>query len=341
MLKRFSFLVLAVVTLAIAGCGGGDSVEDKVAPDVTEPTPTPTPKPTKTQQELVAGVERSVVQIFGRIGEGYAGGTGVVIDAKEGLILTNDHVVSGMTAMKARSETLKPTPVQVVGRASCDDLALVKFGRPQSGVEQMELGSSAGVQRGDHVTALGFPASFQEFAEAKMTAVEGSVAVVDISAAPDVTLPNYESLIQHQAPTNPGNSGGPLVDDYGLLIGINTLGNDSAGGRPIENQNYSIAVDHVKRLLPDLRSGKDDAYVGWRLTPVSVYTPQSIKNYYKTEYDTEGNGLFVEGLDTALPQSPVSSSSTTTSSKSRTPLSRPSPRCATSSARWRRVRRSP
>jgi S1-C subfamily serine protease len=77
-------------------------------------------------------------------------------------------------------------------------------------------------------------------------------------------------VIQHQAPANPGNSGGPLVNTKGEVIGLNTLRNLGGQGRnQIQGQNYAIAIDRIKQLLPNLEAGKSQANVGWSLTPVS------------------------------------------------------------------------
>jgi serine protease Do len=132
----------------------------------------------------------------------------------------------------------------------------------------IELGDDEDVEEGDTVTAIGFPESLQDqlSPDTKPTATNGIVSATDISAEPDPSLPRYDSLIQHQAPVNHGNSGGPLVDDQARLVGINTLANTlGSSGEAIQGQYYAISVDSIKPLLPTLESRQNSSYVGWNL----------------------------------------------------------------------------
>jgi S1-C subfamily serine protease len=90
------------------------------------------------------------------------------------------------------------------------------------------------------------------------------------------------STIQHQAPVNHGNSGGPLVDDEGRLVGINSLGNDDAQG-----QFYSISVNRVRQLLPDLLAGRSQANLGWKLYPRSEV---DLREIFANDPDFAGQG---------------------------------------------------
>lgn len=243
--------ILAVCALA-AGCGG---------------------KKKLSQTELIDKVKPTVVRIQGK----EAGGSGVVVDAKRGLILTNAHVAVGLTGMKARVGDVESSegPAQLVAAAPCEDLAVVKLVTQPPDLKAIELGSSAKVKAGQHVTVLGYPGTFEEEKQTgtagqadKLVATDGTVSSPNIAAAPDPSLPRFPSVIQHAASVNAGNSGGPLVDDEGKLIGINTLGNSGQAGE-VQNQFYSISVDHVKGVLPKLESGQSLAYVGWDLQPLS------------------------------------------------------------------------
>jgi S1-C subfamily serine protease len=188
----------------------------------------------------------------------------------QGLILTNAHVVEGVTALKAKVGDRNSEPIRLVASAPCDDLAVVKFVNAVGVQKTIPLGSSAALKQGDHLTALGYPASFQNPGSATVSSTEGSVSNASVSGTQiDASLPKYPSLIQHSAALNPGNSGGPLVNDKGELVGINTLTNTEQGGRAIQGQGYAISIDHIKELLPDLRAGKSRADVGWSLTPLS------------------------------------------------------------------------
>jgi S1-C subfamily serine protease len=245
-------IVSGLTLLALAGCGSDE-------------------KPF-SEEALIEQVRPSVVQITGKRGGSTPSGTGFVVDAKRGLVLTNEHVIAGTSALRGRAGDAATTegPMRVVGRAPCEDLALVAFTEPTPGLRALELGDSAAVKPGQHVTALGYPASFEDPARQRMIATDGTVSSVDVAAEPDPSLPRYAATIQHQAPVNPGNSGGPLVDDDGRVVGINTLANTEQGDRAIQGQYYAITTDHAKRFLPALRAGRDRAYAGWSLAPLAA-----------------------------------------------------------------------
>jgi S1-C subfamily serine protease len=224
------------------------------------------PGPEKlSQPDLVAKVKPSVVHLAGSSGSG----SGVVVDDDRGLVLTNAHVTAGQQGLRARvgDDPTSETAARLVAAAPCDDLAVVELVNKPADLRAIRLGDSSRVRPGDHVTVLGYPVSFAEqtgdsVLDQQVVANDGSVSAVNVVAAPDPGLPRYVSTIQHQAPVNHGNSGGPLVDDQGRLVGVNSLGNDDAQG-----QFYSISVNRVRQLLPDLVAGTSQANLGWELYP--------------------------------------------------------------------------
>lgn len=223
-----------------------------------------------SEERLVANVTPSVVQINTQKGDLTSGGSGVVIDAGRALVLTNAHVVAGASALRARvgDDPDTESPARVVALAPCEDLAVIELTEAPSGLKPLPLGSSADVKLGQHVTALGYPVSFDE--TPTVVATDGTVSSLDVAAEPDPSLPRYEPTLQHQAPINPGNSGGPLVDDDGRLVGVNTLGNTLQNDRPVQGQGYAITVDRIKKFLPDLKAGRSTADAGWSLVPLSA-----------------------------------------------------------------------
>jgi S1-C subfamily serine protease len=81
----------------------------------------------------------------------------------------------------------------------------------------------------------------------------------------DPNLPSYQSMIVHQAPVNHGDSGGPLLNASGEVIGINTLTNEGQA----QGQYYAISISYAERLLSDLKAGKSHSYLGWDLEQLS------------------------------------------------------------------------
>ncbi len=245
-------LVCAAVLLSalLSGCGGSEEF---------------------SEEQLIADVRPSIVQITGRVGDSGSSGTGVVIDAERGLVLTNAHVIAGASALRAKAGDRAATegPARIVAQAPCEDLAVIAFSERTPGLKELALGDSSTVELGQHVTALGYPVSFENPAEQRVVATDGTVSSTDVAAEPDPSLPRYASTIQHQAPVNPGNSGGALVDDDGKLVGINTLANTEQNDRAVQGQYYAISINHAKRFISSLTAGKDTAYVGWSLAPLA------------------------------------------------------------------------
>lgn len=224
-----------------------------------------------SEVDLASRVKPTVVELSGKLGDGSVGGSGVVIDAANGYVLTNAHVISGLSALTAKvGDNVATTgPARVVAQAPCDDIAIVQLVNRPAGLKAIEVGSSATVKSGEQVTAFGYPASFENPDQQTVVLTSGPVSSPQVAAEPDASLPKYPSTIQHQAPINPGNSGGPLVNGFGQLIGLNTLTNTQQGGQAIQGQYYAIAIDHIKPLLATLEAGKNVSYAGWDLTPIA------------------------------------------------------------------------
>jgi serine/threonine-protein kinase len=191
-------------------------------------------------------------------------GSGWVLDARAGLIVTNGHVVNGGQRFKIGVGG-KLRDATVVGNAPCDDLAVLKV-TPATGLKTMPLGSQGSVKEGDDVVALGFPQSAS--ADAKLTATTGVVSVARTKyEEPTPDVPLYGNVIQIDAALNPGNSGGPLIQSSSKeLIGVNSaVRTENQQGRTIQGQNYAIGVDRVKEVVNYLRTGKSLGWVGFNL----------------------------------------------------------------------------
>ena len=187
-----------------------------------------------------------------------ATGSGWVLDAHKGLVVTNAHVVNDGTAFRVAAAG-RPRPARVVGAAPCEDLALLSK-TDTRGLRRVALGSQASLRPGESVVALGYPGNAS--LDDELTATEGIVSVARTryrEASPDV--PVYPNVVQTDAAINPGNSGGPLVDRDGRLVGMNSATRTrSSEGRVIQGQSYAIGVDRVKRVLATLRQGRS---IGW------------------------------------------------------------------------------
>jgi S1-C subfamily serine protease len=243
-------VAIAVGVLALAGDGEGGSSTLRSGGAGAQ------------TREIVAKARGGTVYIRSRALGRQATGTGVVIDAGRGLVITNFHVVALGDLQAGTPNRLDDASIQAA--APCDDLALLEV----EGLEErtaIELGDQGEVQQGDTVVALGYPVSAS--GGRSLTSTAGVVSSVNTALrirAPD--QPRYSNLVQTDAALAPGNSGGPLVGADGRLVGVNTI-IISSGGESA-TQGYAIGVDRVREVLADLRRGRSRAWFG-----AGVFTP--------------------------------------------------------------------
>jgi S1-C subfamily serine protease len=189
-------------------------------------------------------------------------GTGWVLDAKQGLIVTNHHVVNAGTTFTVGLDGSK-RPATIVGSSPCEDLSVLKV-NDVGGLQQMELSSQAQMKQGDKVVALGYPGNAGPKPE--LQATSGIVSTVKSQfTAPALGVPKFTNIVQTDAAINPGNSGGPLLDTRGRLVGVNSAGDSSK-----ENQAFAIGVDKVKEVTGMLRDGGSRGWTGLDLIFPSV-----------------------------------------------------------------------
>ena len=189
---------------------------------------------------------------FGRSGAqtNSAEGSGFVYDAK-GDIVTNEHVIDGATSISVDFWNGQTYKGHLVGSDSSDDLAIVKVSAPASVLHPLTLGDSGTVQVGDGVLAIGSPFGLTE----SMTS--GIVSALHRA----ITSPNNFTIadsIQTDAPINHGNSGGPLLNASGQVIGVNTQFQTDSGGS--EGVGFAIPSSTVQRVASQLVAGKKVLY---------------------------------------------------------------------------------
>jgi len=168
-----------------------------------------------------------------------AAGSGVIVDARHGYILTNAHVVDHANSITVTLQDGRNLKARVVGTDVPSDIAVVKVAA--HGLEQIRFGDSARLSVGDFVVAIGNPFGLPH------SVTSGIVSGLKRSGfSPD----DFESYIQTDASINPGNSGGALVDLRGDLVGINTA-ILSASGDNI-GIGFAIPVNTARRVMQQL-----------------------------------------------------------------------------------------
>ncbi len=233
-------------------------------------------KPTVAQ--VVKAVAPSTVLIIGeRGGQPVEKGTGWVLDAAQGLVVTNNHVVQGGETLKVgvgrtnNGSALSERRAVIVGTAPCEDIAVIRV-TPSAGLQTLPLGSQAKLSEGDGVVGLGFPAnaSFRD----NLVATSGVISTVRTVYEAAADVPSLPNVVQTDAAINPGNSGGPLVSFDKKLVGMNTAGYTAAGGRIIQGQGYAIGVDRIRQITAQLRQGQS---IGWAGLGLDFPDPAKLK----------------------------------------------------------------
>lgn len=209
-----------------------------------------------TAAEVYERVRSAVVQITateeGRnpfAPNSQSSGSGVVIDEK-GHILTNHHVVAGATNLEVKFADGTAVAAEVVGDDPGNDLAVIRADVSGMTVTTAALGDSAAVRVGDLVLAIGNPFSLEG------TMTQGIVSAKGRTFASGQGTRPIRNMIQTDAPVNPGNSGGPLLDCQGRVIGINTALENPTGQDVNVGIAFAVPIDTAKRFLPDMLAGK-------------------------------------------------------------------------------------
>jgi 2-alkenal reductase len=252
-------LLLAISGLLVAtiGCSvGGLPME---APPPPSPPPlvvvlTPTPLPRSVLAEASAA-QQVAVNVYKRVSPAVVHiaveganllesgtGSGFVYD-QQGYIVTNNHVVVGGRNIIVTFSDDTRARAQVIGTDPDSDLAVVKVDVPEPLLMPLELGDSDSLQVGEQAIAIGNPFGFERTITVGVISSLGRVV-------PQATGFSMANLIQTDAAVNPGNSGGPLLDNQGQVIGVNSFIFSENGVS--SGVGFAIPVNTLKRVVPKL-----------------------------------------------------------------------------------------
>jgi len=166
-------------------------------------------------------------------------GSGVIVDAEQGLVLTNHHVVDQAHEIDVKLRDGRELSAELVGLDTDTDIALLHI--PAQGLTAVAWGDSDSLRVGDFVVAIGSPFGLSH------TVTSGIVSALGRTG---LGIEGFESFIQTDASINPGNSGGPLVDLHGRLVGINTAILAPGGGNV--GIGFAIPVAMVRTVVDQL-----------------------------------------------------------------------------------------
>jgi putative serine protease PepD len=222
---------------------------------------------------------------FGGSQSAQAQGSGFVYDG-QGHIVTNDHVVAGASSVSVKFWNGRTYDAQVVGTDPSTDLAVLKVDAPASLLDALPLGDSSSVSVGDGVVAIGSPFGLEE------TVTSGIVSALHRQ----MTSPNnftIDDSIQTDAAINHGNSGGPLLNADGQVIGVNGQIESDSGGN--DGVGFAIPSNTVKSIVSQLISnGKaEHAYLG-----VAVETANGAVRITQVRSGTPAAGAGLRAGDT-------------------------------------------
>ena len=263
-MKRFVVPFVALLAAAILGgvasVGVWEAVDNDTAPAAATSTPTVN-RTVAVKSGSVADIYEQtipgVVEITAQSesagqpgGGGTATGSGWVLDS-EGHIVTNQHVVDGASEVTVKFHDGSEIQADVVGTDPSSDVALLKLNEIPDDLQPLERGSSENLRIGDPVVAIGSPFG-----------LEGTVTAGIVSAKNrQLQAPNnytIDGAIQTDAALNHGNSGGPLLDFDGRVVGMNSQIASESGGN--DGIGYAVPIETIERVVEQLKSGGSVAY---------------------------------------------------------------------------------
>ncbi len=273
-------LLISVAAAGLIGGAGGAALDHELGATATAAAPaataaipaTASDTAPQTAGDIYKGAKDAVAYITARVTQqtnspfgpqtssGTSTGTGFAI-TPDGLIVTNAHVIEGASGIRVKVGDGKTTAATVVGTDTSTDIALLKVDTGGKKLATLALGDSSTAAVGDPVYAIGNPYGLDR------TLTTGVVSALQRSIqAPDgFTISN---VLQTDAALNPGNSGGPLLDAAGRVIGVNSQIESSGSSATGQAQNsgvgFAVPSNTVKRVVAQLRaSGKaTHAYLG-------------------------------------------------------------------------------
>ena len=212
---------------------------------------------------------------FGRQVQTASSGSGFII-SEDGYIVTNYHVIEGGTSVEVTLNNGKTYPAQIIGGDADYDLAVIKVDPGEEKLQPVVLGKSSSLSVGDEVLAIGNP-----LGELTFSMSEGIVSCLNREISVDNVPFN---MIQITAAVNSGNSGGPLFNLYGEVVGIVSAkysGSNSSSSATVEGLGFAIPIDDVLSMIEDIiENGQvtTKAYMGIEVADAAYYPQAGVRS---------------------------------------------------------------
>jgi S1-C subfamily serine protease len=209
---------------------------------------------------IAAKVDPAIVDINTTLANGRAAGTGMVLTSS-GEVLTNNHVINGATDIQVQIAGSGPSyEAKVLGYDAADDVALIQI-QGVSGLKTVTTGDVSQVAVGDSVVALGNAlgrGGTPAVAQGHVTGLNQSITATDDDGSNPEKL---TGLIETDAPIQPGDSGGPLANSNGDVIGMDSAGSSNGTFTEAATDGYAIPIDHALAIAHQIESGTASANV--------------------------------------------------------------------------------
>jgi S1-C subfamily serine protease len=261
-------------------------------PSIAVPQPSSSPSTTAGEQAIVNKVAPGLVIINTTLqyNNEKAAATGMVITAG-GLVLTNNHVIEDSTAITARTATGHQYQAKVVGYDVTGDIALIQL-EGASGLRTVPLGNSSSVTTGASVVAMGNAEGQNAIVPVtgQVTALNQTITAGDQGGS--VTEETLHNMIETNADIVSGDSGGPLADTAGDVIGMDTAGND--GGFAVQQSatGYSIPINNALAVVRQIRAGQASSTVTIGYPPfMGVYIGQGVNSNPQAQAEQQNGGF--------------------------------------------------
>jgi len=296
-------VVVAAVGLVRAGFAPPAAAEREAALWTSAPRHKPAISPSAFA-DLAERARAAVVHVRGEVTEGGATdadadssrtsiGTGFIIN-REGYVVTNEHVIRGVGDLRIRLYDGRELAACVAGADPATDIALIKI-KPKGMLPVLPLGDSDAVRVGEPVIAIGNPFGFNHSVTAGI--VSAKERVVDRSTLREPKQQDmYSFFIQTDASINLGNSGGPLIDAGGAVIGVSAAFWAGHPLQPAQGIGFAIPINMAKALLP--RLAKDGSarrsFLGVDAQPLDPALEGALKL-------TSGRGALIASVEKGSP----------------------------------------
>jgi len=293
--RRVGLLSYVAVALVAGALGAGSVValyhpaaNSSAAPSAQPSVRAPVPLPSTAVPMPSSGGTGATGGSLTKVGQGIviinttlqysserAAGTGMVINADKGLVLTNNHVIENSTKISATvAATGKNFQARVVGYDVTGDIALIQLQNP-SGLHQVPLGDSSKVKVGDAVTALGNAEGRSQIVSApgRITGVDKTITASDQGGT--VTSETLHGMFQTDAGIVSGDSGGPLVNAAGQVIGMDTAGQNVRFSDQQAAAGFAIPVNTALSVAREIAAGHASSTISIGYPPfIGIYVGQ-------------------------------------------------------------------